>query len=224
MPNEHPSYKVVEHFQGSSPLLDFNLFHSFVESLSRLGGLKQMGLIGVGEPTLHPDLSRMISTSKYLIPDCCIEVFTNGLLLREIGDDLVSAGLDTISISINAFDEQSYEQMNPSGGSHAFKTIVDGIRYIRCKYSDLNIRLGIVICQSSAYPLEIHKFARNIGANSVRYSPLIPPPGWENKMSAFALSSSHLSQFIKSIKKLRRDNLDNDIQPLSYDDETQLLL
>ena len=56
-------------------------------SLVTLGGIRIYG----GEPLLHGELKRIIEISHEIMPDAVLRLFTNGLLLRSMSAELITA-------------------------------------------------------------------------------------------------------------------------------------
>jgi putative metalloenzyme radical SAM/SPASM domain maturase len=69
-------------------------------------------LNGIGESLLHPELSSFISFARNRVPDSCIIGFqSNGMLLTaSLAAELVDAGLDRISFSVDSPDAEQLKQ------------------------------------------------------------------------------------------------------------------
>ena len=91
-------------------MMTFDTFKLIVDSCSEFQQkIKVLRIIGIGEPLLNKDLPDFIQYSKNSGHFEKIEVVTNGILLEpELGDKLVSAGLDVLKISLLGLDAESY--------------------------------------------------------------------------------------------------------------------
>lgn len=110
----------------SSPLDEFNrsglrrefmsweTFTLAVEQLKEFPRkIKTVDLVGIGEPLLHKQLPEMIRYLKAADVADSILVITNAsLLTRELGQQLVDAGLDILRISLQGLTAQKYQEIS----------------------------------------------------------------------------------------------------------------
>ena len=73
-------------------------------------GINKIRLTG-GEPTLRNDLLTIISELAK-IPELDIAMTTNGTRLEELAVPLRDAGLNRITVSLDAIDPKTFEKMN----------------------------------------------------------------------------------------------------------------
>jgi putative metalloenzyme radical SAM/SPASM domain maturase len=95
-------------------IVDGDMKLSTFESLFPvLPEIDSLVLNGIGEPLLHPDLEQFVSEARVRMPsDGLISFQTNGLLLTDIRmHDLVQAGLDRISFSVDAMEPNLLQQV-----------------------------------------------------------------------------------------------------------------
>ena len=83
-----------------------SMLHSFTEL-----GLKKVRLTG-GEPLIRKDLQKLIKLIKSSFPEIEIALTTNGSLLQKYSKILKNAGLDRITISLDAIDNNLFQNMN----------------------------------------------------------------------------------------------------------------
>jgi wyosine [tRNA(Phe)-imidazoG37] synthetase (radical SAM superfamily) len=90
-------------------------------------------LSGSGEPTLHSRIRELIAEIKRLT-DIPVAVLTNGSLLWQ--PDIVTALIDADLVvpSLDAYDEESFGQVNRPHEAISFKKMVDGLAGFRKKY------------------------------------------------------------------------------------------
>lgn len=126
-------------------------------------GCKQVQFIG-GEPTLHPDLARMISfasKSGYTF----IEVFTNATILNESLLNVFTEQNVHIATSFYSDDPQTHDLITKHEGS--FSRTVEGIK--RIVAAGLPIRAGIIEMQENAGHMERAKrFLKELGVSEIR--------------------------------------------------------
>lgn len=100
-------------------------------------GVSIINFVG-GEPLMRPDLCEIIkSVDKDM---ATTTLFTNGWLLRDRADDLKSAGLDSIYVSIDSADSAIHDKKR--GVEGIFDKAVEGVIYARKK----GFSVGISCC------------------------------------------------------------------------------
>jgi MoaA/NifB/PqqE/SkfB family radical SAM enzyme len=93
-------------------VLPVDLFKKAMDEFDALGG----GSVGfntvVGEPLVAPDIVEKIQYVRRKKNIRRIGLFTNGILIDRVGaSDLISSGLDDITISIGGFDREAYSRI-----------------------------------------------------------------------------------------------------------------
>jgi GTP 3',8-cyclase len=114
-----PSYAFLPHREW----LDFSQITQLVEALSLLG-LKKVRLTG-GEPLLRPNLAGLVELLRASGWTGDLALTTNGLLLDSFASPLRKAGLDRVTVSLDALDDQAFLKM--SGGRGKLARVIDGI-------------------------------------------------------------------------------------------------
>ncbi|MEN8662210.1 MAG: GTP 3',8-cyclase MoaA [Lentimonas sp.] len=103
--------------------LRFAELDDLVEGFIKLG-VRKVRLTG-GEPLLRPGLTKYIDGLKYLHKIEDIAMTTNGLRLAEKVGELKEAGLDRVTVSLDAIDPEISGKMN--GRGIAPKSVLAGI-------------------------------------------------------------------------------------------------
>ena len=95
-------------------LMDFELFKSIIDDLkSNNIKLKMLRLAANGEPLLHPQFSEFVRYAKQAEVSDYIETITNGSKLNPaLNEKLVNSGIDRIRISVEAIDEEGYQEIS----------------------------------------------------------------------------------------------------------------
>jgi MoaA/NifB/PqqE/SkfB family radical SAM enzyme len=130
---------------------------------ARAMGCRRIQFIG-GEPTLHPDLGRLVAHARHVGFKHC-EVFTNATLLRE---DLVQTfkRLDVlVHFSIYSFDPVVHDRMTGQHGS--FERTVDGIRQLVRRGVRLAAGVILVPEHNAAHLRQTKKFLRSVGVRMI---------------------------------------------------------
>ncbi|HNW45053.1 MAG TPA: radical SAM protein [Elusimicrobiales bacterium] len=141
--------------------MDFQLFKKIIDDSAEFKDKFRKVKIGLhGEPTLHPDLPRMISYLKSKNVTEVIEMFTNGTLLNsELNRKLIEAGLDRINISVEALTPEKYREI--TGVAIDTKKFVGNLKDLYENRKDCKIYVKIVdACLS---PEDKEKFYATFG-------------------------------------------------------------
>jgi len=110
---------------------------------------KEIVFCGFGEPLLRADtVIKIIKYIKARNPDMLVRLDTNGQAKifypkRNIASELRKAGLDKISISLNAHNKKNYFQLcRPAAGEKAFQEVINFIK--ECRNSEIETRVTFV--------------------------------------------------------------------------------
>ena len=104
-----------------SEILDFEEIDAIVRALLPLG-IRKIRLTG-GEPLLRRDLELLVGMlSRH---DVDLALTTNGTLLEHSAAGLARAGLDRVTVSLDALDEATFQAMSDSNIS--VNTVLEGI-------------------------------------------------------------------------------------------------
>lgn len=133
---------------------------------------------GMGEPLIHSDICGYIKRIKPYVKN--IELITNAsLLTADMSERLISAGLDTLWISMDGFDREEYEKIRLGG---RFQKITENIKEFNRMRKDKGVKLGItfVVMEENVENLEkIDGFADEYSVDILNISHAIP--GEENE-------------------------------------------
>ena len=135
----------VKYTKGSCiPEEDMSL-EVFQKILPSLKGIDTLILNGIGESLLHSDLVEIIRLARTVIPvGATIGLQSNGLLLTEaLSQELIHAGLNTICLSVDRFEDPMLSATN----EHSFRAVkraVDNLSLAK-KTEDSNFKIGFEI-------------------------------------------------------------------------------
>jgi MoaA/NifB/PqqE/SkfB family radical SAM enzyme len=129
---------------------------------ARALGCRRLQFIG-GEPTVHPDLRRLLEHATRVGFKRC-EVFTNGTLLREDLLRTFKALSVLVHFSFYSFDPIVHDQITGQQGS--FERTVEGIRQL----VERRIRLAagiILVPQNAGHLRKTKKLLRHLGVTTI---------------------------------------------------------
>ncbi len=108
---------------GNSDRLSFEEMLRLVRHFARFG-VEKIRLTG-GEPLLRTKLPELVEGLRAIPGIKDIAMTTNGILLPRFAGDLKTAGLDRITVSLDALDEKIFGTMN--GGFDSPAAVLEGI-------------------------------------------------------------------------------------------------
>ncbi len=154
-----------------------------------------------GEPTLNKDLLEMI---KYATQNKIgrIAISTNGSNDQQLYFDLVSAGANDFSVSLDSCCSSTGDTM--TGKTGQWKKVIDMIEFLS---SISYTTVGVVLIEQNISELEnIIRLAHDLYVNDIR---IIPAAQTGTRFPAFYIDSSILDKH--PILKYRYDNIMNNI-------------
>jgi len=161
--------------------MDTAVFDKLIAELP--GSVARIFFAGIGEPLAHPDIIRMVRQAKGA--GRRVELISNGMLLsRDVAAELVAAGLDTLWISLDSTEVESFEAIRAGAD---FSTIMENIRgFNRLRFYPYNytpryarpkVELGVsfVLMKSNLEQFsKLLKMAGRLGISRIKASHLIP--------------------------------------------------
>lgn len=126
-------------FLTGAQLLTFPEISRVVEAALPLG-LKKVKLTG-GEPLLRSLLPELIGSLKARFTGLEVGLITNGLHLQPLLNRLFDAGLDSVTVSIDALDPDRFGAM--TGNGHRVETILEAIEAAHDRFG--RVKLNTVL-------------------------------------------------------------------------------
>jgi cyclic pyranopterin phosphate synthase len=124
-----------------------------------------------GEPLLHPALYRLVDDIRRQLPSALLSATTNGILLASQATWLRRAGLNSVNISLDSLDPETFQRI--SGGGMLQATIA-GIRAARqCGFSTIKLNTVLVRSINGSMLPELVRFAASEGCE-IRFIELMP--------------------------------------------------
>lgn len=140
----HSIPKKERKFVTEWPVMEYGLYEKCIDDLAQFPEkVKTLRFVGMGEPLLHKDITKMIKRAKEARIANTIELLTNGsLLTHRMSDELIAAGLDRLVISLQGTNAGKYRDI--SGIELDFQEFVENIRYFYEHKTDTQMYLKIV--------------------------------------------------------------------------------
>jgi len=156
--------------------IDLATFYRAIDDKAALKNTKTVFFGGMGEPLYHPNIIEMVeAVSKRGFN---VELITNATLLsKDMSHALLNAGLNKLWVSMDGFSKESYEKFSIGSQFDLVYKNLCGFNDLRKQLPGHTADLGIafVVMHSNLEQLkEIIPFAKNIRANDVNISNIIP--------------------------------------------------
>ena len=155
--------------------MEESLFNKIIEEVKDIESVHTIFFGGIAEPFAHSNLLSMVKKAKETNKK--VELITNGLLLNENSiRELINLNIDTIWVSVDGCDMESYSHIRVGGN---FDKINKNLKLIKELKLDLkiNTKLGLafVAMKSNLDQLpKIITLARLVGAAELKVSNVIP--------------------------------------------------
>lgn len=166
MPREH--FGPEHDFLKREALLTYEEITTVVRALLPTG-LRKVRLTG-GEPLLRRDITTLIAMIREVGPDLDLALTTNGVLLKRHAVGLQEAGLDRVTVSLDAMDQTVFQAMADTT-QHTPNDIMEGIDHALS--AGLGVKVNTVV-QKNINEEQIPKLAaacveRNIPIRFIEY-------------------------------------------------------
>ncbi len=103
-------------------------------------GLKHIKVTG-GEPLVRKGISGFIRTLKEIPGIETVTLTTNGILLESMAEELASAGIDGINVSLDTLDEEAFRAITRGGD---VKRVLAGLRKMH-QYPQITLKINCVL-------------------------------------------------------------------------------
>ena len=134
-------------------------FSKIVDEIGAVGQPMLLRIAGDGEPTIHPDILKMISYAKERAPNATLNLTTNGLVTgREQADAMIDAGLDLIDFSIDAYSKAVYDDVRRGGKYERLMANIFGFLDRRkVKRANTKVMVSMVVQKENAHEAKLFK-------------------------------------------------------------------
>jgi radical SAM protein with 4Fe4S-binding SPASM domain len=131
-------------FPETEKQMPFFVFKKSIDDISVFKEkIKNISLVGFGEPLLNPHIVDMVAYAKKKNISERVEIITNGSLLTyEMSKRLIDAGLDRLQISLQGLDATTYK--NICNTFIVFEKLIDNIKYFFEKKQNCILRVKIL--------------------------------------------------------------------------------
>lgn len=170
------------YFENPNKIMTSSEINKVTKISSEELGITHVKFTG-GEPLLRPDILRIIENTKKINQIKDVRLVTNGTKLNRYANSLKDAGLDAVTVSVDAVNDEVYKMIRGIGLNH----IKDGLHL--CKTVGLPVRINTVLMKSNASQVEgLINLASEVGA-SLKFIDLMDvnndPKFWQREFYPF---------------------------------------
>jgi len=208
-------------------VLPLDLLKRVLNDISSMSGLKQVKLVGGGEPFMHPHIFEVIKHIKEKDANIAIDINTNFSLIGENeADRLFELGVDSLTVSLWAGSPDIYTLTHPNQSADTFRRIQRTLGYIsklKNKKSTNGpfIRIHNVIMNINYKDInQMLAFGFDVGADAIQFVPVDPVKG---KTETLLLNDSEKKELLVNLYSIRK-RYDHSTNRYSLDDGRSISL
>lgn len=198
----------------------------FERIIRQIGGVRFLGLNGIGEPLLHPGLIEFVHFARETLGEATVIGFnSNGILIdANLAEELTTSGLDKIALSIDSLDYGTYKAIRD--GSTLERTLA-GMALLRKKVEGTRgtrLRVGVQTVVMRENYRSLPEMVRFFGERGVRFfivSHLLP---YAPLMESETVYDANSEGAIRVFEKFRRQFEEHDITYQRYREIMQKFL
>jgi len=175
MPREH--FGADHEFLPREDILTYEEITKIASTLMPLG-LAKLRITG-GEPLMRKDIQKLVRMLRDLNSDVDLAMTTNGVLLKRHAASLKEAGLDRVTVSLDALDTDLFQSMGDNRHSPAeVMAGVDAALNVGLKVK-INMVVQRNVNESQVVPIAAFCFERNIIPRFIEFMDVGSTNQWE---------------------------------------------
>jgi MoaA/NifB/PqqE/SkfB family radical SAM enzyme len=190
-------------------IIPFDLIMGVFDDLAQMGGLRQVKLVGGGEPFMHPDILRIVEYIKDKDRNTEIDINTNfSLVTKESAERLLDLGLGSFTISLWAGTPEVYAAVHPNQTGRTFEKISEVLKFIAKKKRERSwfhprIIIHDVIFNHNYRDMEeMVRFALDIEANDIQFVPMDPV---KDRTDSLLLNDKQREELLEIAQRIRKN-------------------
>lgn len=188
--------------------LPLDLLKGIFDDLGEMGGLRQVKLVGGGEPFMHPDILKIVEYIKNKDRNIEIDINTNfSLIDEEAVEKLLDLEVDSFTVSLWAGTPEIYTVVHPNQTERTFYKIRETLNLISEQKNKLNRPHPKIIIHNVIFNLnykdleQMLKFGLEISADSIQFVPMDPV---REKTEILLLNNTERKELLGRLHVLRQ--------------------
>lgn len=190
-------YRTSHDYPSKNKNMSFEDFKMYIDQLPPAITLVMHGL---GEPTVNPDLPKMVKYAHDTKKFSDIHFVTNALARKpSIYEGLFADGLSNMRISVDSLNQEEVEKMRPGTNVELLK---ENLKYLLARFSD---KISIIMVCSKVSVNTFEKTIEEVAKLGAKIFRLQPYEDFGE--STKCLSNAEKDGFLKSIDNLRKKGI-----------------
>jgi len=190
-------------------ILPFKVVRQIVDDISAMGGLRQVKLVGGGEPFMHPDILKIIEYIKGKDPRVQIDINTNFSLITEpMAKRLLELWVDSFTVSLWAGTPEAYAAVHPNQTGETLLKIKKVLMYIsemkkQRRWFHPRMVIHDVVFNRNYKDVEgMLKFALDVDAASIQFVPVDPV---KDRTEVLILDDKQRAELLETLYRIRKN-------------------
>lgn len=124
--------------------MDFDLYKKCIDDIKNFPRkVKVIHFAGLGEPLLHKNIVEMVAYAVEREVAETVDILTNGVFLsEELSNNLVSAGLSKLRVSVQGLDKEKYKEI--ANEEIDFNEFFKNLKYLYDHKGDMQLYIKII--------------------------------------------------------------------------------
>lgn len=188
--------------------LPLDIIKGIFDDIREMGGLRQVKLVGGGEPFMHPQIIEIVEYIKAMDASIEIDINTNfSLVTKEKVDRLIDAGLDSFTVSVWAGTAQTYSAVHPNQNEETFERIRDVLMHVASEKRRRGIQHPKILIHDVVFNKNYHdvdamvEFGLDIEADIIQFVPVDPIKGKTEVLVPNDAEKEALAQTLRTLRK-----------------------
>lgn len=201
--------------------LPLDVLKGIFDDVAGMGGLRQVKLVGGGEPFMHPDILEIIEYIKNKDENIEVDINTNfSFVDKKVAERLLELKVDSLTVSIWAGSPGVYSLVHPNQTERTFFKIRDVLKFISKEKKKMNrhhpriIFHNVVFKQNYKDVEQMLNLALEVGANGIQFVPMDPVRG---KTETLLLDDCERKELLGSLNIIRQRYDPESFQYISKD-------
>jgi MoaA/NifB/PqqE/SkfB family radical SAM enzyme len=201
--------------------LPLDVIKSVFDDLSQIGGLRQVKIVGGGEPFMHPGILQIIRYIKNKDKDIQIDINTNcSLVDKETAGRLLELEVDSLTVSLWAGTPEVYAVVHPNQTGHTFNKIKDILKFISEIKETGNSPRPRITFHNVIFNLnyknvrEMLRFALEVKADDIQF---VPVDTVKERTETLLLNDAEREELLACLYEIKKDYDSKTLQYVSRD-------
>jgi len=197
------------------------------DDLNQMGGLRQVKLVGGGEPFMHSDILAIVEYIKSKDKNIEIDINTNfSLINKEIVYRVLDLGVDSFTVSLWAGTPAVYTSVHPNQSEDAFYRIKDILKLIFTEKKRLNRLTPRILIHDVIFNLnykdieEMLNCALDTGTDAIQFVPMDPI---KDKTDKLLLNEEERKELLNGLLTIRKRYDEKTLRYISEDGRSVIL-